>query len=1383
MLNNKNHFIIWLLSCLLCFSNSASVLHAEEAAVSEEEDIQEISELNAETENESSEKQDEEAVMAESDSETADSEETKELYENASETEEEMSDPETSEEVPDEAENEEYKMFETDPNGLDYSINNNEVTITGYSGYWGGGVSIEIPSKIDGKTVTKIGDWAFGGDSELLGIKIPDTVVSIGEAAFMGCSGMTEITIPASVKSIGDSAFLACSGLTAITIPESVENIGIEVFSSCVGLLTAVIENKVIGQREFSYCTNLTTVTLKDGVTVIGIYAFDECTNLTGISLPGSVSVISEGAFWNCSSLSDITIPDGVESIGRSAFGECVKLTSITIPDSVTSLGKSVFNHCESLSAVQVGTGVQAIDGYVFGRCTKLTEVILPDGLTEIGDGVFSECTSLSKIILPDSVASIGDSAFYRCSKLSDITFSSGLKEIHNVAFRECTGLIAITLPAKLEKIGSDVFAGCQNLTRVTIPASITEAGYDVFSECEKLEKAGPVGSDANIQIDFPAIISGDIYRNLLSSVTSITIPDNVTELGEEAFAFCKNLTNVLLSSQLTTIGKFAFLNCSSLTDVVIPDSVNRIEEGAFYNCKLTSLTIPDSVVFLGGQSFGNNPNLCSVSLPNNLTAIGFAAFADCTNLESISVPKSIKYINSAAFLNCTNLKDVYYYGTSADWSNIQISNDNDALLNAEIHYMGEMIIPVDSVSFQTDHIEIKQHEKLKINVVIAPANATNKNVTFVSENPEIAEIDENGNITGISEGTAVITVITEDGNKTAQCVVSVLSNEIHIEGLETSYAYTGIAINPEIEVYDNGILLTPKTDYTVTYKNTAKAYKVIDPENPTAADKKKAPQIIIKSNSKGNYTGSKTVYFSIEPLDINNEQITVDALSVQATGKTLSPVPAVYLNGKKLKAKTDYIVDYTGWDRLTGDENNEAVITVIAKENGNFSGERKVTVYVAPNASTVSVSKLKVTAAALKYEDLTEENFAEKVTEAITVKDGKTLLYNGINYIIKDIYPEDRAVGSFKVTLEGNDSKYIGERTVTVKIAGIALSDKKVKELTGLSYPYTGEEVTFTPATHLVSYNGKDLTEGTDYVIDSYTKNLNAGTATVTLKGINSYSGTKKVTFKITPVDATGKNIIVEDAYYTKGGSKPKVTVEGLSEGTDYTLKYADNKKVTDGSVSKWPTVTITFKGNYKGTVRRDFFIDPKPLDLVTITAKDKVYSAKANAWKSAPVLKDTDGKTLKAGTDYEKTITYTTVDGKELPAVVGPETVVLVTVTGKGNYTDTVTTTYRILDTGKDISKMTFKIANKEYTGSPVTLSEDDILSIKIGKTEQNLTLGTDYEIASYTNNIKKGTAKVTFSGKGDYGGEKTVSFKIGQRNISTYWNGIMSFFSTFF
>ncbi|MCR5448494.1 MAG: leucine-rich repeat protein, partial [Solobacterium sp.] len=646
--------------------------------------------------------------------------------------------------------------------------------------------------------------------------------------------------------------------------------------------------------------------------------------------------------------------------------------------------------------------------------------------------------------------------------------------------------------------------------------------------------------------------------------------------------------------------------------------------------------------------------------------------------------------------------------------------------------------------------------------------------LTWVSADENIAKVDENGFVTAIADGITTITVQNSNGN-VATCEVIVVPQCIYVKGFASYYIYTGTAIKPEISVYDSGTLLTNKTDYTVTYKNTTKAYHVEDPENPTAADKKKAPQIIIKSNSKGNYKGSKTIYFSIDPLDINDEQITVDELSVQSGTKPVSPVPVVYFNGKKLKNKTDFTVDYNGWNQLDSGD-----ITIKIQGKGNFQGTRDVTVHVA-SSNLISVAKLKVTAKTLKYAELNGDNFIEEISSAVTVKNGKKAVPADV-YHFEDIPEDYKKTGTVKFTLVGNEAAgFYGKKTVTVKITGIALTDKKIKAAVP-SYVYTGEPQVLGND-FSIKYSEETLEEGKDYAVESYSNNINAGTATVVLRGIGNYTGTRKITFKITPADASEREIHVDDAYYTKGGSKPKVTIEGLTEGTDYTVKYANNKAVTTPNTSKLPTATITFKGNYKGTVTRDFNIAPKPINKVSITSKDKVYSDKTNAWKSAPILKDTDGKTLKAGTDYEKTISYTTVDGEELPAVVEAGTVVKVTVTGKGNYTGTAETYYRILETGKDITKMTFKIANKEYTGSSVTLSEDDILSIKIGKTEQNLTLGTDYEIASYTNNIKKGTAKVTFRGKGEYGGEKTVSFKIGQRSIVDYWQGVKNFFSKLF
>ena len=109
--------------------------------------------------------------------------------------------------------------------------------------------------------------------------------------------------------------------------------------------------------------------------------------------------------------------------------------------------------------------------------------------------------------------------------------------------------------------------------------------------------------------------------------------------------------------------------------------------------------------------------------------------------------------------------------------------------------------------------------------------------------------------------------------------------------------------------------------------------------------------------------------------------------------------------------------------------------------------------------------------------------------------------------------------------------------------------------------------------------------------------------------------------------------------------------------------------------------------------------------------------------------------------------------------------------TVTGKGNYEGTVSADYRILSSGKDISKLSVKAASKEYTGWDITLKPED-LTFKAKNKVQNLTPGTDYVLEHYTNNRKTGTASVTIRGIGEYGGTKTVKFKIVKKNASNYW-----------
>ena len=343
----------------------------------------------------------------------------------------------------------------------------NKVTITDCKESASG--AITIPSEIDGKPVTSIGNGAFWGCTGLTSITIPNSVTSIGGEAFRGCTGLTSITIPNSVTSIGDLAFEDCTGLTSINVAS--DN---NYYSSNNGVLfnkkkTALIRypegksqtsytipNSVtrIGYGAFRGCTGLTSITIPNSVTSIASWAFDGCTGLTSINVASGNNYYSDnnGVLFNKKktelirypegkSQTSYTIPDSVTSIGNWAFDGCTGLTSITIPNSVTSIGAHAFDGCTGLTSITIPNSVTSIGYMAFYGCTGLTSIAIPNSVTSIGNWAFFECTGLTSITIPNSVTSIGDGAFNSCTGLTSITIPDSVTSIGDLAFNGCTGL------------------------------------------------------------------------------------------------------------------------------------------------------------------------------------------------------------------------------------------------------------------------------------------------------------------------------------------------------------------------------------------------------------------------------------------------------------------------------------------------------------------------------------------------------------------------------------------------------------------------------------------------------------------------------------------------------------------------------------------------------------------------------------------------------------------------------------------------------------------------------------------------------------------------------------------------------------------------------
>ena len=211
-------------------------------------------------------------------------------------------------------------------------------------------------------------------------------------------------------------------------------------------------------------------------------------TSATSVTIPETidgypVTSIGEKAFSGCTGLTSITIPDGVTSIGSSAFSGCTGLTSITLPDSVTRIGMSAFKDCINLSSVNISNldawckidffGSYDVPLYygaeLYVNGEKPTEVVFPDGITAIKDYTFYNLKSLKSITIPDSVTSIGQCAFEECTSLTSVTIGNGVTSIDECAFYGCTGLKSITIPRSVTSIGVQIFQSMEFIIQLYI--------------------------------------------------------------------------------------------------------------------------------------------------------------------------------------------------------------------------------------------------------------------------------------------------------------------------------------------------------------------------------------------------------------------------------------------------------------------------------------------------------------------------------------------------------------------------------------------------------------------------------------------------------------------------------------------------------------------------------------------------------------------------------------------------------------------------------------------------------------------------------------------------------------------------------------------------
>lgn len=680
-----------------------------------------------------------------------------------------------------------------------YKLNDDgSAIITKYSG---SAAALTIPSSLDGHTVKQIGSYAFGKNTTLTSVSIPETVTELKYSAFEDCTSLTAVTIPGGLTkagSLGNGVFTGCSALTTvqfgsglvaipdalfegtglktITLPESVTSIGPWAFANCAKLEQVSFPAGLtsIDLCAFENCTALTAVTLPKRLTELGNEAFENCSALKSVWIPKSLTNINGfgGSFKGCTALTDITFETGITKIADYQFADS-PIKSITIPGTVTTIGMSAFSGCANLTAIDLPSSVTEIDGYAFKNCTALTAVTLPKHLRRLDMEAFFGCTALKSVFIPLSLQT-ASSPFRNCTALTDVTFEDGRTELPDTllegsgirqltvpqtvtkigysAFAGCTQLTAITLPAGLRELGNEAFKGCTALTGVALPDSLTDLGYGVFRDCSALTAA-----------EFPAGIapvswsSGSSMLRNCTSLRSVKLPKTVSSLGDYFFAGCTALEQIVLPDSVTEIGSNLFNGCTSLADVTLSTNLQAIQENTFYGCvSLQKLVAPYAV-----------------------TKIGKNAFANCTSLTSLTL---LRNVTEAAADALSYPEQVTVYGVKGTYAETYAASVGASFAAIDR--------PATAVSLPKS-VTVKVWSSVRLLPSLDPVDCTDE-LVWSSSDASVAAVSADGTVTGRKDGSAVITVTA--GSVSARCEVAV-GTPAHV------HSYTAVVTAPTCAV------------------------------------------------------------------------------------------------------------------------------------------------------------------------------------------------------------------------------------------------------------------------------------------------------------------------------------------------------------------------------------------------------------------------------------------------------------------------------------------------------------------------------------------------------------------------------------------------------
>ena len=567
--------------------------------------------------------------------------------------------------------------------------------------------SVRLPEGVE-----TVGSSVFQNCTSLQKVELPASVTAIDGWAFDGCSALREICLPVALTYVGDNAFSGCTSLEQIEIPSLITSLSSNIFRDCTCLQSIHFADTItyIGDGAFYNCRNLSEITLPDSLKVMGKEAFRSCSSLTELTISAGVTELPEACFAGCSALVKLTLPEGLEIIGSSALGGCAALAELDIPEQVYKLSTYAFcdiwHGCDSLRRLTI-RGTQVKFGKdAFFKLSPEVEIIL----TQMSPAKLPEPQRSAAVRTFARQIAAGEELTARHREIYLKYIKKNLKDFCDIVF-QTPELLRLMIREKMIPL-TELDELLERVTgKPELAAMLLDYQQAQFTPAQRQKK-----QERELQTQMDLLLSNALDPNQAKKLwqyektftgsirllgykgdeTEILVPafvgnDPVTAIGPDAFSpdakplkaeqrehRAKKITSVVLPDSLTEIGDSAFHSCAALTSVHFPAQTGQLPQGLFTKCgALQQITVGegsslyadvDGVLFSTDKTqllFCPAGKKGAYSIPKSVESVlngaapaasGESAFSGCAKLKSVTIPSEVTQLPVLPFEGCKAL-------------------------------------------------------------------------------------------------------------------------------------------------------------------------------------------------------------------------------------------------------------------------------------------------------------------------------------------------------------------------------------------------------------------------------------------------------------------------------------------------------------------------------------------------------------------------------------------------------------------------------------------------------------------------------------------------------------------------------------------------------